>query len=86
MRIGLGQFNVLTDEKLAYIKQLGAEDFLMNTPDLPGNKRWELHDLVDLKRRADNAELRLMALENVPISFYDKAMLGLPVGTLRLSI
>ena len=78
MRIGLGQFNVLTDEKLAYIKQLGAEDFLMNTPDLPGNKRWELHDLVDLKRRADNAELRLMALENVPISFYDKAMLGLP--------
>ena len=78
MRIGLGQFNVLTDEKLAYIKQLGADDFLMNTPKLPGEKRWELEDLVDLKQRADHAELRLMALENVPIPFYDKAMLGLP--------
>ncbi len=78
MRVGLGQFNELTDEKLAYIKQLGADDFLMNTPRLPGDERWELEDLINLKRRADNAELRLMALENVPVSFYDKAMLGLP--------
>ena len=37
MRIGLGQFSELTDEKLAYIKQLGADDFLMNTPKLPGS-------------------------------------------------
>ncbi len=78
MRIGLGQFNVLTEEKLSYIKQLGADDFLMNTPKIPGEKVWELQDLADLKRKSDNAELRLMALENVPISFYDKAMLGLP--------
>lgn len=78
MRIGLGQFNELTDEKLAYIKQLGADDFLMNTPKLPGEARWEYEDLRDLKERADRAELRLMALENVPIPFYDKAMLGLP--------
>ena len=40
MRIGLGQFNELTDEKLAFIKQLGADDFLMNTPRLPGDKQW----------------------------------------------
>ena len=39
MRIGLGQFNKLTDEKLAYIKQLGSNDFLMNTPKLPGEVR-----------------------------------------------
>jgi len=78
MRIGLGQFNELTDEKLAYIKQLGSNDFLMNTPKLPGEVRWEFEDLRDLKQRADHAELRLMALENVPIPFYDKAMLGLP--------
>ena len=31
MRVGLGQFNELTDEKLLYIKQLGADDFLMNS-------------------------------------------------------
>jgi mannonate dehydratase len=78
MRIGLGQFNELTDEMLTYIKQLGADDFLMNTPKLPGDKQWEYEDLLDWKRRADAAGLRLMALENVPVSFYDQAMLGLP--------
>ncbi len=78
MRIGLGQFNELTDEKLQFIKQLGADDFLMNTPKLPGDKQWEYDDLLALKQRADAADLRLMALENVPVSFYDKAMLGLP--------
>ena len=78
MRLGLGQFNELTDEKLTFIKQLGADDFLMNTPQLPGEKQWEYKDLLDYRQRADEAGLRLMALENVPVPFYDKAMLGLP--------
>lgn len=78
MRIGLGQFNELTEEKLAFIKQLGADDFLMNTPKLPGDRQWEYKDLLGLKERADAANLKLMALENVPISFYEKIMLGLP--------
>ena len=76
MRVGLGQFNELTDEKLAFIKQMGCDDFLMNTPKLPGDKQWEYSDLAALKKRADDAELRLMALENVPTSFYDQIMLG----------
>ena len=76
MRVGLGQFNQITDEILAFIKQIGADDFLMNTPQLPGNKQWEYEDLAVIKKQADNANLRLMALENVPISFYDKIMLG----------
>ena len=78
MRIGLGQFNELTDEKLAFIKQLGADDFLMNTPRLPGDKQWEYEDLKAAVDRAEAADLRLICLENVPITFYDKAMLGLP--------
>ena len=78
MRLGLGQFNQLTDEKLTFIKQLGADDFLMNTPKLPGDHEWAYDDLLALRRRADAADLRLMALENVPVSFYDKVMLGLP--------
>ena len=78
IRIGLGQFSELTDEKLAFIKQLGADDFLMNTPNLPSEQRWEYEDLLALRKRADVAELRLMCLENVPVSFYDQAMLGLP--------
>lgn len=78
MRVGLGQFNELTDEKLHFIKQLGADDFLMNTPKLPGDKEWAYEDLLSYRKRADEADLRLMALENVPVSFYDKVMLGLP--------
>ena len=78
MRVGLGQFKELTDEKLAFIKQIGADDFLMNTPNLPGDQQWEYEDLAALKKRADDAELRLMALENVPLKFYDKVMLGKP--------
>ena len=78
MRIGLGQFNELTDEKLIFIKQLGADDFLMNTPKFPGDREWAYADLLAARQKADGAELRLMALENVPTSFYDKAMLGLP--------
>ena len=78
MRVGLGQFNEMSDEILAFIKQLGADDFLMNTPKLPGEARWEYEDLAAAKKRADDAELRLMALENVPVHFYDKIMLGLP--------
>ena len=63
MRVGLGQFNELTDEKLTFIKQMGCDDFLMNTPRLPGDKQWEYEDLAAYKARADAADLRLMALE-----------------------
>ena len=76
MRVGLGQFNVLTDEKLAFIKQVGADDFLMNTPQLPGDAQWEYEDLAELVCRAEAAELRLMCLENVPVHFYAEIMLG----------
>ena len=78
MRVGLGQFHEMTDELLQFIKQLGANDFLMNRPALPGDQRWEYEDLLALRQRADAADLRLMALENVPNGFYDKIMLGLP--------
>ena len=30
MRIGLGQLNELTNERLAFIKQIGVDDFQMN--------------------------------------------------------
>jgi len=78
MRVGLGQFNELTDERLAYIKQCGVDDFQMNTPALPGESRWEYEDLARLRERAEQSALRLMTLENVPVGFYDKIMLGLP--------
>ena len=53
MRVGLGQFNEISDELLAFIKQLGADDFLMNTPKLPGAAQWEYEDLAAIKAKAD---------------------------------
>lgn len=78
MRIALGQFNELTDEQLSFVKQCGCDDLLLNTPKLPGEERWEFRDLLLLRTRAENAGLRLIALENVPVRFYDRIMLGLP--------
>ena len=74
MRLGLGQFSELSEERLKFIKQLGVEDVLLNTPQLPGTERWEFMDILQLRTEIENAGLRLAALENVPVSFYDKAM------------
>jgi mannonate dehydratase len=78
MRVAIGQFNELTMERLTFAKQLGASGVLLNTPLLPGEKRWELDDLRWLVGRCADYGLRLEAIENVPVRFYDKAMLGLP--------
>lgn len=76
MRIAIGQFRELTDEQLAFALQCGAEDVLLNTPALPGDERWEYEDLLAWRVRAEEHGLRLITLENVPITFYDKIMLG----------
>lgn len=78
MRLALGQFNQLSDERLQFIKQLGVDDVLLNTPLLPGETHWEFMDLLRLRTRCEDAGLRLAAIENVPRTFYDKVMLGLP--------
>ncbi len=41
-------------------------------------ERWDLLELVQLRRRIEEADLRLEALENVPIHFYEQAILGGP--------
>jgi mannonate dehydratase len=78
IRLAIGQFNEITDEKLSFAKQLGVAGFQMNTPQLPGEHRWAYEDLRRLRAKADEHGLRFEAIENVPIHFYDKAMLGLP--------
>lgn len=78
MRLALGQFNEVTEETLLFAKQLGVEDIQLNTPKLPGDKQWEFMDLLQLRTRIEDAGLRLIALENVPVSFYIKVMLNLP--------
>ena len=79
MRVALGQFNELSHERLIFARQLGVSGVQMNTPLLPDEKGyWEYQDLKRLKERCDSYGLSLEALENVPRTFYDKAMLGLP--------
>jgi mannonate dehydratase len=78
MRAGLGQFSELTGERMSFVKQCGVDDIVLNTPKLPGKQRWEYKDLVALRTRSAAAGLRLISIENVPISFYNKIMLGLP--------
>src|SRR5688572_29005348 len=78
MRVAIGQFNELTHEKLAFAQQIGVGGVQLNTPLLPGHQRWELDDLQWLVARCEQYGLRLEAIENTPISFYGKAMLGLP--------
>lgn len=76
MRIAVGQFSELTEEQLAFAVQCGAKDIQLNTPRLPGTERWEYEDLKDLADRTAAYGLRLICIENVPISFYDKIMTG----------
>jgi len=79
MRIAVGQFNELADEKLIYAQQLGVPGVQMNTPKLPDKGGyWDYDDLVALREKTERFGLRFEAIENVPIHFYDKAMLGLP--------
>ncbi len=76
LRVAVGQFSDLTDEQLAFASQLGVQDIQLNTPRLPGEERWELEDLKALRVLALQHGLRVIALENVPVKFYDKIMLG----------
>lgn len=78
MRIAIGQANQLTPEIIQFAHQTGIHDIQFNTPRLPGESRWEYADLRDLRQCCNDAGLRLNAIENVPIKFYVKAMLGLP--------
>ena len=90
MRPGFGSFMHPTDDKLTLIKQLGVDDILLNMYrnnlidtdfdhlPLPGDHQWEYKDLLILRNRVENAEIRLLALENMPFAFYDKIMMGQP--------
>lgn len=91
MRVGVGQFMLPSDERLRYASQLGVEDVLLNFyqydfdyPQLPdeefapleGKREWGYEQLVDLREQVERYGLRLNAIENLPISFYEDVILG----------
>lgn len=65
---------------LRYIKQLGVNEVIIHTPDLPGAERgtWDYSGLVILRSAVEDAGMKIAAIENVPKNFYLKAVLGLP--------
>ena len=78
IRVAVGQFHDLTDEKLRFAAQIGASGIQMNNPTLPGETRWQESDVRMLVEKVEASGLIFEAIENVPTHFYHKAMLGLP--------
>ncbi|MCC6627479.1 MAG: mannonate dehydratase [Chloroflexi bacterium] len=78
IRVAIGQFNELSDERLRFAQQIGVTGVLLNTPKLPGEQRWEFKDLMQMRVRVEEYGLRLEALENTPITFYIDAIVGGP--------
>ena len=78
IRVAVGQFHQLTEEKLRFAAQIGVKGIQMNNPNLPGEVRWEQADVRALVERVEAHGLVFEAIENVPTHFYHKVMLGLP--------
>lgn len=79
IRIGVGQVHTVDPETTAWARQLGVTTFQMNTPAIPGEDGvWHEADLRRLRDSVAAEGLVLEALENVPVAFYDKVMLGKP--------
>lgn len=78
IRLTVSQFQVFDDEMGRFAAQLGIRNIQMNTPRLPGKGIWDLDALRDLKARIESYGLKLVMIENVPLPFYDKVILGLP--------
>ena len=77
IRVAVGQFHELTEEKLRFARQIGVDGIQMNNPALPGEGKWDPKDVRDLADKVRAAGLVLEAIENVPSHFYMKAMMGL---------
>jgi mannonate dehydratase len=77
VRLALGAVREVTDEMLRYAVQLGYQEIVVNTPqNLPGDSRWETADLLQMKTRVEEYDLRIAAIENTPIGFYSDIMVG----------
>lgn len=79
MRIAIHGIRELSTEQARYIKQIGVADVNLNQywPTLPGDY-FTYDDLCRYREKVEEHGFRVSALENIPIRFYDKIMLGLP--------
>ena len=79
MRIGMGRNSASDAEALRFMAQLGIQDVVLNTPPVPvKNGRWELVDLVGLRNRVEEFDLKLTAIENTQIDMRHHLIAGGP--------
>ena len=78
MRLAYGQIRSVDKEILTNARQMGIDRVQFNLPyDLPADGLWKYEDMARFKDACDRYGVIVEAMENMPISFYDKAMLGL---------
>lgn len=78
MRLAYGQIRSVDREILMNARQMGIDRVQFNLPyDLKVERYWAYDDLARFRERCDAYGVIVEAMENLPIAFYDKAMLGL---------
>lgn len=80
MKVILGAIKEFNDDALIMARQLGSEGFHFNTPPIATSEEnyWTVTALKWLREYTEKFELKLEMIENVPIRFFDKILLGLP--------
>lgn len=77
MRLAYGQIRSVDPELMVNARQMGIDRVQFNLPiDLPADQYWKYEDLKEWKERCDSYGVVVEAMENLPIRFYDKVMLG----------
>lgn len=72
------QLRTIDPQTFKFFLQLGVNEIQFNTPDIPGTDTWSYEDIKAYKEKTESYGVKLVCIENVPIRFYDKVMLGLP--------
>lgn len=76
MQAIFGALKEFNDDAMIMAKQLGTNGIHFNTPPIPGAVTWEQDALQYLIDYSAKFELKVEMIENVPIRFYDKVLLG----------
>ncbi|QDX39890.1 mannonate dehydratase [Salarchaeum sp. JOR-1] len=78
MRVAIGTYKPATDDFLRFAAQLGVDDILLTPHRHPGfesalplGEAWSEDALAELKSRANGADLRLYAVEKMPVPLYE---------------
>lgn len=79
----LGASGVTLNTPLFKGRSMYGVDIFISSDGAPPDRfeqpsRWDFMEILQLRKMVEDYGLRLEAIENTPVSFYDKVMLGLP--------